>query len=188
MLETNLTVKEIQTAIANTFNVRKNVFIPNVSWGYFKTHEADLVSIQNHYLYEYEIKRSWSDFLADFKKDTTHFEGKVFKFYYVVPKSIVDKCDEFLANYEWSEPYTKEHGWPYDKYPCGLLFYDEDPNEWVGTKTNAPELARYTNSTNKEYRLFLEEENALMRLGCMRLWSKNALNENKQDIKTDEEK
>ena len=49
-MDTNLTVKEIQTAIANTFNVRKNVFVPNVSWGYFKTHEADLVSIENHYL------------------------------------------------------------------------------------------------------------------------------------------
>ena len=60
----------------------------------------------------------------------------------------------------------------------------EDKNEWVGTRMNAPELARYTNNTNKEYRLFLEEENALMRLGCMRLWSKNALNENKQDMKT----
>jgi hypothetical protein len=53
-----------------------------------------------------------------------------------------------------------------------LLFYDEDPNEFVGTKTSAPELARYTSSNNKEYKLFLEEENALMRLGCMRLWSK----------------
>ena len=63
-MDTNLTVKEIQTAIANTFNVRKNVFVPNVSWGYFKTHEADLVSIENHYLIEYEIKRSWEDFLA----------------------------------------------------------------------------------------------------------------------------
>ena len=69
---------------------------------------SDLVSIENHYLIEYEIKRSWEDFLADFKKQTTHFEGKVFKFYYVVPQSIVDKCDEFLAKYEWPEPYTKE--------------------------------------------------------------------------------
>ena len=186
MLETNLTVREIQAAIANTFNIRKNVFIPNVSWGYFKTHEADLVSIQNHYLYEYEIKRSWSDFLADFKKDTTHFEGKVFKFYYVVPESIAEKCADFLKNYDWPEPYTKKN-W-ISQSPCGLLYYTEDKNEWVGTRMNAPELARYTDSTNKEYRLYLEEENALMRLGCMRLWSKNALNENKQDIKTDEEK
>ena len=47
MLETNLTVMEIQTAIANTFNVRRNVFIHNVSWEYFKTHEVDLLSIEN---------------------------------------------------------------------------------------------------------------------------------------------
>lgn len=169
-MDTNLTVKEIQSAIARTFNIRKNVFIPNVSWGYFKTHEADLLGIENHYLVEYEIKRSWEDFLADFKKHTTHFEGKVFKFYYVVPESIIDKCAEFLLKYDWPEPYTNKH-W-IATVPCGLLYYTESENEWVGKKWDAPELARYTGSTNKEYRLFLEEENALMRLGCMRLWSK----------------
>ena len=91
-MDTKLTVKEIQEAIVANYGLQNNTFVPNISWGYFKTHEADLLCISKAgYLTEFEIKRSYSDFLADFKKTTTHFEGKVMQLFYVVPESIWEK-------------------------------------------------------------------------------------------------
>ena len=82
-MDTTLSVDKIQRLIVEyEGGARTSIFVPNVSWGYFKSHEADLLRISKQgYLTEYEIKRSWSDFLADFKKDGTHFEGKVAPLY-----------------------------------------------------------------------------------------------------------
>lgn len=169
---TNLTVKEIQEALVKHFGVRANTFIPNVSWGYFKTHEADLLSISNNnYLTEYEIKRSYADFLADFKKTTTHFECKVSQFYYVVPESIAEKCWNFIKEYEFAEPYNKEKN--FDRPPVGLLSYNEEGI--IKLEHGAQKLYHYTNSYEKDYKLFLEEQNTLLRLGCMRLWNTKSL-------------
>lgn len=165
-MDTDLTVREIQRKIVSAYDIRKDIFVPNVSWGYFRTHEADLVMIHNGYLVEFEIKRSWEDFLADFKKDATHFEGKVFMLYYVVPESIADKCWEFIQNHEWEEPYNR------GPKPCGLMTYDEGKDAPVKTRHFGQELSNYTDKSNKEYKLYLEEQNAIMRLGCMRLWNK----------------
>lgn len=78
MKETNLSIHQIELAVAQVFGVRDNIIVPNVSWGFFATHEADLVIInKTGYLTEVEIKRSWQDFLNDFKKHTTHDEDKV---------------------------------------------------------------------------------------------------------------
>lgn len=41
--ETNLSVEQIQQLIIKyEGGARANIFVPNVSWGYFKSHEADL--------------------------------------------------------------------------------------------------------------------------------------------------
>ena len=72
MIETKLSVKEIERIIvAYLGGVRTNIIVPNLSWGFFN-HEADLISVdKNGYLTEVEIKRSFEDFKADFKKITT---------------------------------------------------------------------------------------------------------------------
>lgn len=41
MTDTKLTIHEIELAIAQVFGVRNNIIVPNVSWGFFATHEAD---------------------------------------------------------------------------------------------------------------------------------------------------
>lgn len=169
-METKLTVQQIQRLIVeHEGGPRKNTFVPNVSWGFFRTHEADLVMLSKAgYLTEYEIKRSWSDFLADFKKTTNHFEGKVMQLYYVVPECIADKCWEFIKNHEWKDPYNPRMCLDYP--PVGLIWYSEEGR--VHTKQYAPLLARFTESDNNDYKLFLEEQLAIMRLGVMRLWTR----------------
>lgn len=167
--ETNLTVEQIQQLIIKyEGGARANVFVPNVSWGYFKSHEADLVKISKQgYMTEYEIKRSYSDFLADFKKDGTHFEGKVSHLYYVVPESIKDKCWEFIVNHEFPTPYNGKYS---KQYPVGMMYYNDEGV--IRRAYYAPHLARFTNSNDCEYKLYLEEQMAIMRLGLLRLWMK----------------
>lgn len=102
MKETNLTVKEIEDLLI-TMNggVRNNICVPNVSWGAGIGYEADLVIIsKSGYATEYEIKRSYSDFIADFKKDKcAHKAQWVYKFAYVIPIVIKEKVlDYFKAN------------------------------------------------------------------------------------------
>jgi len=168
-METKLTVKQIQQLIIDyEGGARTNVFVPNVSWGYFKSHEADLLKISKQgYMTEYEIKRSWTDFLADFKKDGTHFEGKVSHLYYVVPESIKDKCWEHLMTNPFPEPYLlgRYNSMP----PVGLMYYTDEGV--IKRSYYAPHLARFTHSNDCDYKLYLEEQIAIMRLGLLRLWT-----------------
>lgn len=82
--ETTLSIEQIETAIVgfpgSPYYMRKNIVIPNVDWG-FLNHEADLLILTKaNYLVEIEIKRSWIDFMADFKKKHTHNDPKpIFK-------------------------------------------------------------------------------------------------------------
>jgi hypothetical protein len=171
-METKLTVERIMRLIIGHYGgPRVNIFIPNVSWGYFKTHEADLLMISKQgYLTEFEIKRSYSDFLADFKKAGTHFEGKVAHLYYVVPESIKDKCWAYLVEHEFPEPYTQSR-FVKGRPPVGLMYYMEDCGV-IFEPHRAPHLARYTHSNDNDYKLYLEEQIAIMRLGCLRIWNK----------------
>lgn len=73
-MDTKLTIDEIELAIVNSgiFNKRNDIIVPNVSWGLLN-HEADMVVMtKSGYLTEIEIKRSWEDFKADFKKPHEH--------------------------------------------------------------------------------------------------------------------
>lgn len=166
-MDTELTVKQIQREIVRcNGGCRVDLWIPNVSWGFFNTHEADLIQVtKSGYMTEYEIKRSYSDFLADFKKHTNHFENKVLRLYYVVPESIGDKCLEFLKNHEWVSPYGNIIG----KVPCGLITYNE--SGFMNYRLYATDLNKFTGRNMNEYKIFLEEKFKLASLGCMRFWS-----------------
>ena len=78
-MDTKLTVDEIELAIVNStlFNKRRDIIVPNVSWGLLN-HEADMVIMTpSGYLTEIEIKRSWEDFKADFKKGHKHDDERI---------------------------------------------------------------------------------------------------------------
>ena len=151
-LDTNLSVHEIEEAIILrcTNGIRNNIIVPNVSWGMGINYEADLIVLNRQgYATEYEIKRSYSDFVADFAKDEdAHKAPWVYKFYYVLPLSIKDKSEEFI------------------QYTCvekpAVLFYDEN--------------GKFTSNDGYPYvkggrKMFLEEQLKLARLGVMRYWN-----------------
>lgn len=82
-----------------------------------------LVLSKSGYLTEIEIKRSWSDFLADFKKKHNHHNYPIIKyFYYCVPVSIYEKVRDRL---EEEVSNRKElDGFNY----TGIITYDEELN------------------------------------------------------------
>lgn len=97
-MDTKLSLAKIEHSVLCLFDVPKqNKFIKNISWGLLK-HECDIIIVsKSKYLTEIEIKRSFSDFLADFKKSHHHDNDcRIKNFYYCLPESIVDKAMEFL--------------------------------------------------------------------------------------------
>ena len=163
MIKTKRGLYEIEVALAksDTFNFVRNVVAFNVNGLSDKLslwHECDmLVLSKSGYLTEIEIKRSWSDFLADFKKDHLH-EGKLIKyFYYCIPECLLEKA--YLKLEELKVSYT------------GIVTYDEELNlrlhgyRYLGCDGDV----RYHHKEMHPYRkLFLEEQLQVARYGAMR--------------------
>ena len=115
MKETNMTIEQIETLLvgypSSPFYIRQNIVVPNVDWG-FLNHEADLLILSKaNYLTEVEIKRTWADFMADFKKKHTHYDKKLSHFYYAVPSSIAQRVFDWLYVGE----YNDDHYWSKSK-------------------------------------------------------------------------
>jgi len=176
MKETNLTLEQIETLIvgnpSSPFYIRKNIVVPNVSWGYLN-HEADLLVLSGaKHLTEVEIKRTWADFMADFKKNHTHYDRKLSHFYYAVPFSIANKVfdwlyiGEFDARKYWHSS-SKVVGYTeHNPHGCGLIIY-EDPDEYY------PRGRSYINVMSKrmgDYKVPVDDEIKLLRLCGMRVW------------------
>jgi hypothetical protein len=92
------TSAEIEIAIAKYFDVRKNIIVPNVSWGMFK-YELDLciVNITGRYATEVEIKISKSDLKADSKKKHNHDKNNNFikNLYFAMPEKMIG-CEDLV--------------------------------------------------------------------------------------------
>lgn len=97
-LLTQYSVHDIQNAIIRAkLDARNNVILRNVAWGFFKNIEVDLLSESAcGYLTDWEIKRSWSDFLADFRKAHYHDDVRLTHLIYVLPDKLAgDKLKDF---------------------------------------------------------------------------------------------
>lgn len=121
-----------------------------------------LVLSKNGYLTEIEIKRSWEDFLADFKKKHKHNSELIKYFYYCVPISLLDKVYDYI--YDNDIEYS------------GIITYTEDALiEMHGKRCKPfidgePVSYHYYHAmlTNNYRKLFLEEQLELARYGAMR--------------------
>lgn len=161
--DTTLTITQIEVGLAQYFDARKNIIVPKVSWGLLN-HEADLLILsKSGYLTEIEIKRSWSDFLADFRKSHTHDDRKISWRYFAVPHSIVERCREKLKELslfdEWGLVAYEENPYPTDRNQCLV------------------EIVHYPSNIREhhaEKKLTIEEMFQLARLGAMRTWSLKA--------------
>lgn len=159
MIATQLTVKQIQYCLryCGIWNPRTDLMVPNVSWGLLP-YEADfIIMTPNGYLTEIEIKRSFEDFKADFKKGHKHDDERIYHFYYCVPVGIKDKVIEFLDE---TYKYSGERSKP------ALLTYNEQ-----GGVTKERYGYSDAGRSIKVRKLFLEEQLKLAKLAAFRYWS-----------------
>ena len=86
-----MTAREVEIGVADKFNYRQNVIVPNVSWGIGLRYEADLVVLRpSGYAVEVEIKVNASDIKADLKKRHQH-DSKLFReLWFAVPEELAD--------------------------------------------------------------------------------------------------
>ena len=176
MKETDLTIEQIETILVGTsrsvYDVRRNLVFPNVSWG-FLNHEADLLVITNaRKLIEIEIKRTLADFMADFKKDHTHYDRKLSYFYYAVPESIGQRVFDWLyeGEYKADDYYdsSKVIGYTdHNPHKCGLIVYGDPRGNLYPKGYCQTVLSRQMNN----YLVTTEDELRLLRLGNMRVWN-----------------
>lgn len=158
--ETSLPVSLIQLRLGQwAGGFRKQIVVPNVSWGLLN-HECDLVVCsKSGYLTEFEIKRSYADFLADFRKRHAHDDDERIKaFYYAVPVAIAEKVMAFLRKRR-----TETEGFVMP----AVLSYDE--NGCIGHVSGSGCGEDW--SAKRKVRPLDDKEMAhLAHLGCMRLF------------------
>jgi len=183
-------VDEVQWGL-HSYIGRGTICIPNVSYGFFSHIECDLIEItESGCIHEYEIKRSWSDFLADFKKPHFHDDIRICRLTFVLPKEFADErlvafCRDNYAAF---------------RREFDFLFYENDgrivqkerqlvATKWGGSGYSLvfPEAYRSErfitdemlntirdNDRDRMYRrhLFLEEKVKLYRLALIKAWDK----------------
>lgn len=90
-----LTAQDIEIAVAHHFNYRMNLIVPNVSWGWYLRHEADMIVVRPSGLCdEIEIKTTAADIKADLKKRYDHWEDpRIARVWFAVPHWLADNSD-----------------------------------------------------------------------------------------------
>lgn len=158
-----------QLFLVNTKNLKSNLFVLNKieRINYMRTlktpknrHECDmLVLSKSGYLTEIEIKRSWADFLADFKKEHKHDGRGLIKYiFYCVPEGLLEKVYEKLE--EQNVCYT------------GIVTYDEDLNikrHGCRVKDEDGVYSCHFKEIHPYRKLFLEEQLQVAQCGAMRV-------------------
>lgn len=91
---------DIEFAIYKRFDERTHLMVPNISWGLL-SHEADMLVVrQSGYCLEFEIKRTFADYNADFKKYKWKLglSKKIKLFYYAFPAELWHKRENDIRN------------------------------------------------------------------------------------------
>jgi hypothetical protein len=158
---------DIECAVAGLFGYRKNIIVPNISWG-AGLHECDVLILnENGFATEVEIKISRADLKKDFSKSHNHSSERIKNFYYAIPEKLLDlalelvpshagiiTCKKMVPNsrYKWDDENKKTIEIPGTSY-------------W--TKASFHRRAK----PNHQFRAMTADEKFnIARLGCMRIW------------------
>jgi hypothetical protein len=85
----NMTSQHIEIAVAKHFCYRRQLIVPNVSWGMGLRYEADVVVLRpSDWGIEVEIKISGADIKADLKKKHQHDSNLFKELWFAVPTEL----------------------------------------------------------------------------------------------------
>lgn len=147
-----ITTIEMEEAISRLFGIRTNIIVPNISWGLPGMHECDVFIVKTSgYAVEVEIKRSKSDLLADFKKKHNHDDERIREFYYALPETLLEKCEELIP----------EH--------AGIISCNR--SQWSNRNDVYASIKRKPKVRKGCRKLTQEEQFKVAKLGTMRIWS-----------------
>ena len=149
-----LTTPEMECALANYFNYRRNLIVPCVSWG-MDFHECDLLILsQAGYATEVEIKISLADLKADAKKRHGHRSNRIKRLYFALPLALCDK-----------HPITITALVP---ERAGILCVREaNTDDW-----RQPKVIKSREAVKQKTSRFTERERyKVARLGAIRIWN-----------------
>lgn len=139
---------DIEVAIAKYYGVRKNIIVPNISWGFHWMHECDMFIVSKAGIAtEVEIKISKSDLLKDFEKGHKHQDraGRITYFYYAMPEILYEKCKDLIpkeagiltcerGSWEGASAYIREKRKPEKRKNTRKLTPEEQFKiAWLGT-------------------------------------------------------
>lgn len=144
---------EMEYYLAKYFDWRRNLIVPNVSWGMWDgSHECDLFIISDSgYATEVEIKISKSDLVRDKHKINSHFnqyhdshyDEHIKYLYFAIPDYLLASCQDLIPS------------------SAGIL-----------TVSNDGEVKKIRKATVKSrYKLNDVEKFKVARLGTMRIWN-----------------
>jgi hypothetical protein len=167
-----LTAQDIEIAVAQHFNPRLNLIVPNVSWGWGLCHEADLIVLRpSGYCDEVEIKVTASDIKADLKKPNNHWESRrIARVWFAVPWTLADSPDiparaGVLSVMRGRQAPNSDGQWVWQPWQPGDL-------AWVDSVT----VKRAARLRDRETRRTVtpEQRLKLAELGSIRIWDLKA--------------
>ena len=138
--DTNRDLIDIEIALARDMGFEKNIIVFNVigqSWILNIAHECDMVVVspKSRLLCEYEIKRTWQDFCADFKKHHQHNTGNgidISSFFFVVPGGLYERAVRKLQEEKIivTGIITYNENLVFKRHTCLWSFHPEDEGKW----------------------------------------------------------
>lgn len=146
----------MEVAVANYFSPRRNLIVPNVSWGMFR-HEVDLCVLSPAgYATEVEIKVSRSDLIKDKEKRHGHDEPMIKYLYFAIPVHLEKDIEHIpdragVLTVRWNEPFNNRY--------TGKMY-----GGWWSCKKIRGSKVNY----NRKWTT--SERDNLLRLGAMRIW------------------
>lgn len=147
VLKGNLTTPELELAVMDAYDIRKNTIIANVQSG-MGVKECDLLMLRpTGYATEFELKLTKGDLMKDFNKTDGHVSELIKETFFVMPMNVVSTAIQVLP---------KNFG------VIGVK-RDKDFNpvmEQIRDAQSNPNARKWTD----------EERMQFLRLGCMRLY------------------
>jgi len=148
--------RDMELAIANFFNYRQNIIVPNVSWG-AGLHECDILVIKpSGIAIEVEIKVSLSDLKKDLEKKHKHKSKHIRMCYFAIPDKMIKHLDLIPERFGV------------------IVVKDNSISKW---QTRIERPATINKASDK---MSQDKINKIMHLGTMRIWS---LKDKNRDLK-----
>jgi len=156
-----LKTDEMEVALAEYFDSRANLIVPNVSWSFF-LHELDLMVVtKSGYAYEVEVKITAADLKKDAEKKHGHIDRRIKKLYFAIP--------DYLLKYGECIP---------ERAGILLVFEDEYETYYYNKRLNEKSIVKKCIAVvlcrkakaNSKYKFTDMERHYIARLGAMRIW------------------